>query len=190
VSGGFWDALLGRNRLKQPDLDRVFGLVAAATTLETELGVRGAGRGGLCLKPVAGGGFRMTDRELRDLVALAAKDLHAEAAISDDEFGYRWVVFEDSQLPDLVNLVHLAASTLHGQGFGDHLLAAVFRFAADAGPLYLVYNYKRGNFYPFAPRAGQDRDLKLEFEASGVLAGELAVEKDTGRWYPLWNCPV
>jgi hypothetical protein len=187
-----WDALLGRNRLKAPDLDRVFGLVGAATTLVDGLGLQPAGRGGLCLKPVEGGGFRLTDQELGDLVRLAAKDMKADLAISDDEFGYRWIVFSDPQLEDLVNLVHLGASTLQEQGFGEHLLAAVFRFAAGGAgaPAYLIYNYKRGSFYPFAPRSGRQRDLKLEFETSSALSGELSVEKDTARWFPLWDCPV
>jgi hypothetical protein len=185
----FWDALLGRNKLKAPDLDRIFGLVGAATTLSDDLGLGFAGRGGLCLKPVEGGGFRLTDQELGDLVRLAAKDMKADLAISDDEFGYRWIVFADPQLEDLVNLVHLAASTLQEQGFGEHLLAAVFRFGTDA-PTYLIYNYKRGSFYPFAPRSGRQRDLKLEFETSSGLSGELSVEKDSARWYPLWDSPV
>lgn len=187
----FWDALLGRNRLKAPDLDRVFGLVGAAATLEDAAGLKPAARAGLCLKPVEGGGFRMTAGELTDLVNLAAKDMQAKADISDDEFGYRWIAFTDPELPDLVNLVHLAASTLQEQGFGEHLLAAVFRFAGDSGkPVYLIYNYKRGNFYAFAPRGGRKRDLEAEFAISGAVAGELAFEKDTARWYPLWDCPV
>lgn len=187
----FWDALLGRNKLKAPDLDRVFGLVGASATLSDDLGLQPSGRGGLCLKPVEGGGFRLTDKELGDLVRLAAKDMKADLAISDDEFGYRWIVFSDPQLEDLVNLVHLAASTLQEQGFGEHLLAAVFAFkAAGGGPVYLIYNYKRGDFYPFAPRSGRQRDLKLEFETSSALSGELSMEKDTARWYPLWDCPV
>jgi hypothetical protein len=165
--------------------------VGASGTLADGLGLKPAGRGGLCLKPVEGGGFRMTEQELGDLVRLAAKDMQADLAISDDEFGYRWIVFADPQLEDLVNLVHLAASTLQEQGFGEHLLAAVFRFAEPAGrSAYLIYNYKRGSFYPFAPRPGRQRDLKLEFEASSALSGELALERDTARWYPLWDCPV
>ncbi len=186
----FWDALLGRNKLKAPDLDRVFGLVGASTTLSDDLGLQPAGRGGLCLKPVEGGGFRLTDKETGDLVRLAAKDMKADIRISDDEFGYRWIVFSDPKLEDLVNLVHLGASTLQEQGFGEHLLAAVFRFTGSGGDAYLIYNYKRGNFYPFAPRSGRQRDLKLEFETSSALSGELSVEKDTARWYPLWDSPV
>jgi len=186
----FWDALLGRNKLKAPDLDRVFGLVGAATTLEDGLGLKAAGRGALCLKPVEGVGFRLTDKELGDLVRLAAKDMKADLETSDDEFGYRWIVFTDPALDDLVNLIHLAASTLQEQGFGEHLLAAVFRFTGPDGTTYLIYNYKRGSFYPFAPRSGRQRDLRLEFETSAALSGELSVEKDNSRWYPLWDAPV
>lgn len=224
---GFFDALFGRPRLKAPDMERLFALPAAGLTLESDAGLRPDGRAGVCLKAVDSGDFAAALKELRDLVDLAARDFKGDVQVSSDEYGYRWVVFGDPRLDELVNLVHIVGTTLQEKGYGEQLLAAVFRFAtggegaaaasgrsgaapeAAAGgaggpagsarsatpdgdrPFYLVYHYKRGSFYPFAPAGGpESRDEALEFRTSAVLAREIPVEKDVSRWFPLWECPV
>lgn len=55
---------------------------------------------------------------------------------------------------------------------------------------YLVYLYKRGTFYPFCPAGGEHRDNELELRLRGVLEGELPVEADLARWFPLWGLPL
>jgi hypothetical protein len=205
---GFLDALFGRPRLKAPDVERLFALPAAGTTLQAEAGLQPAGRAGVCLKAVDSGEFEAAEAELRDLVGLAARDFKGDVQIRDDEYGYRWIVFSDPRLDELVNLVHMVATTLQEKGFGEQLLAAVFRFTAAAGrrsaaagegpeagspgrPFYLIYHYKRGSFYPFAPTGEpESRDEALEFRIGAVLGSEVPIEKDQGRWFPLWDCPV
>ena len=54
-----------------------------------------------------------------------------------DEFGYEWIIVEDNDFEDLVTTVHLVASELVSHGFGEQLLAAVFRFDGGEHPLYL-----------------------------------------------------
>ncbi|EQD47252.1 hypothetical protein B1A_14382, partial [mine drainage metagenome] len=70
------------------------------------------------------------------------------------------------------------------------LLASVFRLQEDNSPTYLVYNYKRGRFYPFRPRGSADRDESREIQLSTLLRKALPIEEDLERWYPLWDCPV
>jgi hypothetical protein len=60
---------------------------------------------------------------------------------------------------------------------------------ADGRRLAVVYLYKRGTFYPFAPLSGQMRDNALELQARGVLANELPLEEDLNRWFPVWGAP-
>lgn len=77
-------------------------------------------------------------------------------------------------------------------GFGPQLLCSVVGFreaGAGRGRLGLVYLFKRGTFYPFAPVGGERRDTALELRVRGVLAGELRMESDLGRWFPLWGAP-
>ena len=53
----------------------------------------------------------------------------------------------------------------------------------------MVYLYKRGTFYPFAPLPGQRRDNALELQLRGVIGVDLKIEKDLTRWFPVWGAP-
>jgi hypothetical protein len=68
----------------------------------------------------------------------------------------------------------------------------VFAFEHDHAPLYWIYNYKRGAFYPFVPRAGaeKERDNERELRLQAQLSGELPVEAELERWFPLWGAPI
>jgi hypothetical protein len=55
--------------------------------------------------------------------------------------------------------------------------------------LGLVYLYKQGTFYPFAPRGPQQRDNLLEIQVRDLLADDLPVEPALNRWMPLWGAP-
>jgi hypothetical protein len=91
-----------------------------------------------------------------------------------------------------VNDLHAVNSSMEVNGFGPQLLCSLAGFRDDDGRrLALVYLYKRGTFYPFAPLPGdrQQRDNALELRVRAVLAGELPVEDDLGRWFPVWGAP-
>ena len=53
----------------------------------------------------------------------------------------------------------------------------------------MVYLYKRGTVYPFAPTGEHTRDTALELEVRAALRGELPIETDLGRWFPVWGAP-
>jgi hypothetical protein len=55
---------------------------------------------------------------------------------------------------------------------------------------YLVYLFKRGTFYPFAPEGHEKRDLEQELKLKSLVANDLNVEADLDRWFPLWDLPV
>ena len=185
------DALLGRTRRTEPDLDALFALTSAAVTLEAATGLRPAGVAGVSFKPATGQAFASTATELQQLVRFAAEGSQATVRVSDDDHGYRWIVLDDPDVEDLVTTVHLANRSLADQGFGHQLLASVFAFEdAEGRPCHLVYLYKRGTFYPFAPRGGQQRDNEVELQVRGALFGELPIESELTRWFPLWGLPL
>ena len=62
-------------------------------------------------------------------------------------------------------------------------------FQRDEQTFALVYLYKRGTFYPFAPVAEPRRDTILELQLRDLLADDLAVESDMTRWFPVWGAP-
>jgi hypothetical protein len=67
----------------------------------------------------------------------------------------------------------------------------VFAFEEKERPLYLIYNFKRGAFYPFVPAAGEKaRDSERELRLKAQLGAELPFEEDMARWFPLWEIPL
>jgi hypothetical protein len=101
------------------------------------------------------------------------------------------VVLADPEVEDLVTSVHLVNSTLEQHGFGPQLLCSVFGFNDEGGRrVHLVYLFKRGTFYPFAPLDGERRDNELELRVKALLEGELPVEPELGRWFALWGLPL
>ncbi|MDA8066186.1 MAG: hypothetical protein M0Z27_01775 [Thermaerobacter sp.] len=189
---GFLDALLGRTRLEKPKLDALFALSTARLTLDGA-GFKAGERAGVCLRPVEAGAFAAAEKDLMEILRLSQEELQLTPMTVQDELGFQWVVLTSPQFESLVTAVHLVADNLQEQGFGEQILAAAFLFQ-DAGQkaVYVVYNYKRGSFYPFVPREGQDqeRDNAGELRLSGLLSKELPVEKELERWYALWKLPV
>jgi hypothetical protein len=188
----FLDALLGRSRPKQAKLDALFGVTGAAITLEAAAGMRPTGQAAVCFKPASGQGFAAASEELHGLLELAVKEAGSTLRITDDSYGYRWVVLADPEVEDLVTAVHLVNSTLEQYGFGPQLLCSVFGFTEGGSGrrVHLVYLYKRGTFYPFAPLGGERRDNELELRVKATLAGDLPIEPELSRWFALWGLPL
>ena len=188
---GFLDILLGRTRPAPPDLDRLFGLPSAAVTLEAAAGLVPTGQGSVCFTTVEGTAF---DSIRREVGALLDADAEREGTVefSRDEYGYTWLLSRraPSDLPALVGDLHAVNSALEGSGFGPQLLCSLvgFRDAEDRA-LALVYLYKRGTFYPFAPLPGEKRDNALELRIRAVVGDDLRIEQDLGRWFPVWGAP-
>lgn len=188
---GLLDTLLGRTKAKKPDLDRLFALPSAAVTLDVEAGLHPTGAGAVVLKPASGRAFDEAYGEVEDLVGLAAKEAKSKVRQVQDRYDYAWLIVEDPQLDELVTTVHMVNSTLADRGFGPQLLASVFAFKGkDAETVDLVYLYKRGTFYPFVPLGGERRDNAAELRIRDIVSGDLPIEDDLTRWFPIWDAPV
>jgi hypothetical protein len=180
---GLLDVLLGRSKPVRPDLDQLFGLTSAALTLEAASELRPTGLGAVCFAAVEGGAFAEIQQDLRSLIEVEA---------SQDSYGYTWLLsrHRPQEMTDLVTDLHAVNSALEEHGFGPQLLCSLAGFADDAGrSLALVYLYKRGTFYPFAPLPGEKRDSALELQVRALVANDLRLEKDLGRWFPVWGAP-
>ncbi|WP_225830976.1 hypothetical protein [Streptomyces sp. NK08204] len=191
---GLLDILLGRTKPVAPDLDQLFALPSAAVTLEAAAGFTPTGDGAVCFATVEGAAFEQTYREVRALLDADAERKGPGVEIRQDEYGYSWLVSRrgPDQLPELVNDLHAVNSSLEASGFGPQLLCSLAVFAGEGGrKLALVYLYKRGSFYPFAPLpgGGERRDGALELEVKVMLASDLRIEPDLGRWFPVWGAP-
>jgi PspAB-like protein len=187
---GIRDVLFGRKKLAEPSEDRLFGLTTAAVTMDTELGLKPAGAAAIAFKPQSSGEFRSAFDEVDQLVEAVAQSSGSTIERKSDEFGYDWIVVRDPQLEDLVGAAHTLASELTAKGFGSQLLAATFKFDGGEHPVYWIYGFKRGSFWPFVPVADQKRDNATELELKAKLEHELPIEPDLTRWLALFDAPV
>lgn len=187
---GLLDVLRGQRPARRADLDRLFGIASAALVLESALGLRTTGRAAVCFKSIEAGVFDEVIREIEQLLAATSDETATTVARHDDDYGFSWVTISDPDIDDLATTTHVVSQSLEERGYSEQLLCAVFGFDGEGGPLELVYAYKRGAFYPFAPRGEPRRDGTLERRVQGALGSEVAIEPELERWYPVWNAPV
>jgi len=187
---GFLDALLGRTKPVQANLDDLFALPGAALTLEAGTDFKPTGSGSVCFRAAEGKAFSDIEQNARELLNMGKDAKPVE--ISTDRYNFTWLVSRHS--PDdpegLVTDLHAVNSSLELGGFGPMLLCTIMGFRDSGGrTLGLVYLYKRGTFYPFAPLSGDRRDNALELQIRGALGADLKIEPDLERWMPIWGAP-
>jgi PspAB-like protein len=190
---GIFDILRGQRAPKRANLDNLFALTTARTTLSVSLGYEPLASAAVCLKPVEAAGFGELRRDLDELLALNERTAGTRCRHEEDEFGFLWLVLEDEDFDDLVTTAHLVNQTLEERGFSEQLLCSVFGFHPAEGPdAFFVYAYKRGTFYPFVPVPGEDRrrDNPVELRLKAALGRELPIEPELERWYPVWGAPL
>jgi hypothetical protein len=190
---GFLDVLRGKRSLKQPaPTDRLFAMTTANVTMDLEMGLKGAGRAAIVFQPLATADFENIVRDMEEVVHGTGSDTGTTIESKDDEFGYRWMILVDPDFEDLVVGINAVSTALEAGGYGDRILCAVFAFRDNANkPVYWIYNYKRGHFYPFVPASGeQQRDSERELRLKAQIGAELRVEPELERWFPLWGIPI
>ncbi len=190
---GLTDVLFGRKKLKSPAQERMFALSTARVTLEAELGLMSAGAGGIVFKPLSAGEFVRAENDLQKVLDAVAGESGSRLERKSDDFGYEWIVVRDPDLEDQVTTVHAVAQGLEEGGFGGQLLAAAFKFEpkfGDGAPVYWIYGFKRGVFWPFVPKTEKERDNAEELELKAKLEQELPIEEDLSRWFGLFNAPL
>ena len=188
---GLLDVLLGRTKPVQPNLDALFALPSAAITLQAAADFLPTGTGSVCFRAVEGRAFSDIETDVRQLLAMGGESSPV-VELSTDSYGYTWLVCKHApdEMESLVTDLHAVNSSLEGGGFGPQLLCTIASFTDDRQRrLGLVYLYKRGTFYPFAPLAGERRDNALELQVRGALGDDLRIEPDLTRWFPVWGAP-
>jgi hypothetical protein len=187
---GLRDVLFGRKKLAEPAEDRLFALATAAVTLQTELSLRPAGVAAVTFKPLSTGDFARVAGDVQSLVDAIAQSSGSKVERKTDDYGYEWMIVRDPDFEDLVGAAHAVASELTAQGFGPQLLAAAFRFDGGAHPVYWIYGFKPGTWWPFVPSGENKRDNATELELKAKLENELPVEPDLTRWLALFDSPI
>jgi hypothetical protein len=55
--------------------------------------------------------------------------------------------------------------------------------------MYLIYNYKTNNFYPYIPNDNQQRNTTKELQTLSILKSLISVENDFSKWFPIKDIP-
>lgn len=189
---GFWDSLLGRSTPPPADLNALFAVPQAALSLQAQ-GFLPTGQGAVCYRAAEGGAFASTEAQIEQLIATSGSTVQR----IDDSYGFRWLSVRQSaadqggsDVPGLVTDLHAANTSLADAGFDQALLCSTIGFTSpDGRPLALVYLFKRGSFYPFAPAEGQNRDNALELQVRGIVDEDIVIEADLSRWLAIWGAP-
>ena len=200
----FLNAVFGRSRPVPTKTEGLFAISTAQITLQVSLRLQPANQAAICFKSVGSARFGQVRDTLDALLRVQVQGSASEVRGFEDEYGFQWFIVTTATFEETVTAAHMVAEELRAQGFGEQLLAAVFRFreepSASAGgagrPVYWVYNFKRGRYYPFVPQRGvasggpAARDNAFELHLLAVMEKELPVEKELDRWYALWGLPL
>jgi hypothetical protein len=194
---GLRDILTGRHQVKGPAPDRLFAIATAYVGLQAEHGIDPAGSAAIVFQSLATSEFESTLKDMEEVVTATGGDSGTTVSTQDDSYGYRWMILRNPtgapSVEDLAVAVNAVSSSIETAGFGERLLCAVFAFVdAKKQPIYFIYNYKRGDWYPFvpAPGGGEERSTERELQLKAQIGEEMPLEPEIERWFPLWGAPI
>jgi hypothetical protein len=194
---GLRDILTGRHQVKGPAPDRLFAITTAYVELQAEHGIDPAGSAAIVFQALATSEFESTLKDMEEVVTATGGDSGTTVKTEDDSYGYRWMILRNPpsapSVEDLAVGINAVSSSIETAGFGERLLCAVFAFAdANKQPIYFIYNYKRGGWYPFVPAPGgaEERSTERELQLKAQIGDEMPLEPEIERWFPLWGIPI
>jgi hypothetical protein len=195
---GLRDILTGRHQVSGPAPDRLFAITTAYVALSSEHQIESRGSAAIVFQALATSEFETTLREMEDVVKATGGESGTSVSTEDDSYGYRWMILRNPSgapsVEDLAVGINAVSGSIETAGYGERLLCAVFAFSDTArgdGPVYFIYNYKRGFWYPFVPAAGEEqRSTERELQIKAQMASELPIEPELERWFPLWGIPI
>jgi hypothetical protein len=194
------DVLTGRHEVKGPAPDRLFAISTAYIALQTEHNIEPAGTAAIVFQALQTSESEAIIKEMEEVVIATGGESGTKVHTEDDSFGYRWMVLRGASVEDLAVGINAVSSSIESAGHGERLLCAVFAFKDAKGqPVYFIYNYKRGYWYPFVPTSGgssgssaqpSERSTERELQLKAQMASELPIEPELERWFPLWGTPI
>jgi hypothetical protein len=194
---GLRDILTGRHQVKGPAPDRLFAITTAYVDLQAEHEVEPTGAAAIVFQALATSEFESTLKDMEAVVTATGGDNGTSVSTEDDSYGYRWMILRSPatapSIEDLAVGINAVSGSIETAGFGERLLCAVFAFTdSKKQPIYLIYNYKRGYWYPFVPAPGnaQERSTERELQLKAQIGEEMPLEPEIDRWFPLWGIPI
>ena len=199
------------NAISNPFIDSqaIESLSLACIKLDENLGLKGTGRCGICVKNINSESFMQMKDYIDNLlkVVIDKKNINFDVKFDSkiDNYGYLWFIIKGKTIAEIVAVINAIGDSIHEKGFSRQLLANIFEFSSgysenDQGHIqnnqYLIYNYKIDKFYPFVPiisfsdnnrkrRRNHDQEIKIMKEVKDTIK----IEEKLSLWYPIWNIP-
>jgi hypothetical protein len=205
------------NTKKQDDSDIIFSLTSASISIEEKMGLQFSGSAAFCVKGINGSLFQSTIKDCTDLLDVSKIEFKFNYRTFADPYDYLWFIITSSDIQTKSETITNIAAGLSSigdiieeNGFEDQILSAIFKynfgnrasffedsekkFTSKNKNLYLIYNYKTNNFYPYIPLIENNnnkhqRDTTSELQTLSILKNLIEVETDITRWYPIYNIP-
>ena len=186
---------INSKRMPKAASDVLFSLSSAYITLEVKLGLKVTGRCAVTFKTVSSSdaSFYEMEQDIGRFLGSLSPEFELAYRTVTDTYGYKWIILEGKRIEDLLAGLTAVSDMVAEKGFSNLLLAAVFEFSSERERSrfypYLIYNYKRNNFYPFVPTGQKTRNTEQEMQMMAMIGEEVPFEKDMSLWYPLWDLP-
>src|SRR5262249_33599944 len=162
----------------------LFAITTAQVTLASEHDITNSGSAAIVFQPLDTGGFEQIASDMEAVLRGTGDETGSAVETPADNMGYRWMIVRDDDVKALAVGINSVSDQLELDGYGERLLCAVFAFKDSASkPIYFIYNYKRGTWYPFVPADGEhERSTERELRLKAVLAADLPIEPELDRW--------
>lgn len=205
------------NTKKQDDSDIIFSLTSASISIEEKMGLQFSGSAAFCVKGINGSLFQSTIKDCTDLLDVSKIEFKFNYRTFADPYDYLWFIITSNDIETKSETITNIAAGLSSigdiieeNGFEDQILSAIFKynfgnrtsffedsekkFTSKNKNLYLIYNYKTNNFYPYIPLIENNnnkhqRDTTSELQTLSILKNLIEVETDITRWYPIYDIP-
>ena len=195
---GLRDILTGRHTVKGPAPDRLFAISTAYVTLQAEHQIDPAGMAAIVFQALATSEFETTLREMEEVVTATGGESGTTVASQDDSFGYRWMVA--AQPPWRAERRrprrrHQRRLQLDRDGRLRRAPAVrrvrVRGRAEAAGSTSSTTTSAATGTRSCRPRRQpSERSTERELQLKAQMAGELPIEPELERWFPLWGIPI
>ena len=195
------------------DSDAIFSLTSASISMEEKLDLQFSGSAALCIKEINGSLFESTIKDCKDFLDASKDEFKFRYKISIDSYNYLWFIIMARDLTSHSDTITNIAAGLSSigdiieeNGFSGQILSAIFKFnfinrntfeennsnkhikGYNIQNLYLIYNYKTNNFYPYIPFNSQ-RDTTKELQVLSIIKNLVSAEIDISKWYPIKDIP-
>ena len=133
--------------------------------------------------------FSEFSRSTKDLLKNSSLYSNIKHRTHTDHHGTIWIIFTCKQFEDLVSAVDYVSSAISDKGFGERMIAAIFKGSFENHNSYWICNYRTSAFYPFIPQGKQSRLNETEIKLGDIFKKHGLKVEPQEKWFAIWEAP-